>query len=172
MICREYHLDTRWTCFPLHPDTPETGQSLEELFKGRLDIAEMMNRLSQVAASLDLPFGERMYTYNSRRAQELGKWAEAQGCGEPFHQATYHAYFAEGQNIGRIEILQTIAEQIGLDPNAARNVVEQETYAAAVDADWRRSREMGITGVPTVVYQNRKLVGFAGEEAYRRLILD
>lgn len=168
---REFDLELRLTCFPLHPETPEQGQTLEELFAGRVDIPSALKRLKQVADSLGLPLIERTQTYNSRHAQELGKWAEQQGAGEAFHAAAYHAYFAEGRNIARIEVLREIAEKIGLSPQDADNVLQQKTFAAAVDADWQRAHNLGITAVPTVLYENRKLVGFAGEEDYRRLVL-
>lgn len=72
--------------FPLHPEIPEAGQSLEELFKGRdVDIPAMLARLQQVAGAEGLPFGERTMTYNSRLAQELGKWAEEMDAGDCFH---------------------------------------------------------------------------------------
>ena len=78
---REFDLTVRYRVFPLHPEIPEAGMPLSELFAGRLDVSAMMSRLRRVAEELDLPLGERTHTYNSRRAQELSKWAEAQQCG-------------------------------------------------------------------------------------------
>ena len=86
--------------------------TLEALFSGRLiDIDAMLARLRQTAAQLDLPFGDRKHTYNSRRAQELGKWAETLGKGDQFHMAAFRAYFAQGENIARIPVLEEIADE-------------------------------------------------------------
>lgn len=52
--------------------------------------------LKATAAKLGLPFGDRTATCNSRRAQELGKWAEAENRGEPFHRLAFEAYFVKG----------------------------------------------------------------------------
>jgi len=169
---REFDLELRLTCFPLHPETPDQGQTLEQLFGGRFDIPSVLARLKQVADSLDLPLADRAHTYNSRRAQELGKWAEEQGAGEAFHAAAYHAYFAEGKNLARIDVLQEIAEKVGLSAQDAVNVLKQNSFANAVDADWLRADTLGVNAIPTVIYGKRKLVGFAGEEDYRRLILE
>jgi len=38
----EFDLEFRWSVFPLHPDTPEEGQELTDLFAGRYDIKAMM----------------------------------------------------------------------------------------------------------------------------------
>ena len=72
----------RWRAFPLHPETPEEGVLLEELFANSpVDIEGMMRHLRQTAAELGLPFGDREKTYNSRLSQELGLWAESKNKG-------------------------------------------------------------------------------------------
>ena len=167
---QEFDLDIRWSVFPLHPNTPEAGMNLDELFAGQMDIEAMMSRLKRVANELELPFGDRMHTFNSRKAQELGKWAEEMGAGEAFHQAVYHAYFAGGKNIAEKAVLTAIAESIGLDPEKALQVVADGRYAAAVNADWQRADELGVTAVPTLVYKSRQLVGFQPYDACRDFI--
>ena len=167
---QEFDLAIRWTVFPLHPDTPEEGLELAELFAGRIDIPAAMLRLKTVAAELGLPLGERTRTYNSRRAQELGKWAEQQGVGDAFRKAIYHAYFVEGCNIAKPAELGRIVETIGLSAVQAEQILAQRDFAAAVDADWERCRTIGVTSVPTHTYQNRSLVGFQDYTAFRQLI--
>jgi predicted DsbA family dithiol-disulfide isomerase len=153
-------IDVHWTAFPLHPETPQDGRSLEDLFAGRpINIPEMLAHLRKTADQLGLPFGDRQMTFNSRRAQELGKWAEACGTGDAFHRAVFKAYFADGRNLARIPVLMDIAQSVDLDPDEARTVLETQRYQAAVDRDWQRSRSMGITAVPTFVMNNQHLVG-------------
>ena len=169
---QEFDLDVRWSVFPLHPDTPDEGMSLFDLFAGQMDIDAMLSRLKGVAVELGLPFGERSHTYNSRRAQELGKWAEEEGQGEPFHQAVYRAYFVEGKNIARPEVLAELAAGLGLDAEQALQVLADGSYAAAVNVDWQRAGELGVTAVPTVVCKDRQLVGFQQYESFVKLVKD
>jgi predicted DsbA family dithiol-disulfide isomerase len=115
--------------------------------------------LRQTAQRLNLPFGDRHMTFNSRRAQELGKWAEHEGLGSAFHNAVFRAYFAEGRNIHRLNVLMDIVRGIDGDPEAGRAALEEGRCRDAVDQDWQRSREMGITAVPTFVRNGRRLVG-------------
>ncbi len=166
----EFDLKYRWSVFPLHPETPDEGLELKELFAGRFDIEAMLQRCQQVAKELDLPFGNRTRTYNSRRAQELGKWAEAMGTGEAFHMAVYHAYFVEGRNIALTSELCSIAATVGLSPDEARQVIDKKLYAAHVDDDWKHAAQLGVTAVPTSIYREQALVGFQAYENYRRLI--
>jgi predicted DsbA family dithiol-disulfide isomerase len=149
-----------WIAFPLHPDTPDEGLSLAELFAGRsFDVPEMMRHLRQTAAELELPFGDRTMTYNSRLAQELAKWA-AEKCREnDFHRAVFRAYFFDGLNIGNPAVLVNLADAAGLSGEEARRVIESRTYRRAVDRDWDRAVRLGVTAVPTVMIRGKSLVG-------------
>src|SRR6516165_3514053 len=96
-----------------------------------------------------LPYGRRTHTYNSRLAQKLGKWADTQPGGEAIHDALYRAYFVDARNIGDPEILVEIAEGVGLPADEARHVLTERRFKDAVDADWAKSRQWSVTGVPT-----------------------
>lgn len=168
---REYGVELRWTVFPLHPETPEAGLELSELFAGReAEIEAMQARLRRLAAAEGLPFAERSRTSNSRRAQELGKWAEERGEGNPFRRAVYRAFFVEGRNIALADELERVAGAVGLPGNEARAVLAEGSFAAAVDADWRRAGELAVTAVPTHLCAGRRLVGFSAYEDFERLI--
>ena len=149
----------RHTLFPLHPDTPEEGQTLEELFGGRMDVDAARQRMQSLMDAEGLAFGRRTHTYNSRRAQELAKWAEQQEGGDRIHDALYRAYFVDGRNLWELETLRSVAEALGLDADAAEDAVVSGRFAPAVDQDWARSRALGVTGVPTFVVGRQGVVG-------------
>ena len=168
---QEYGVELHWTVFPLHPETPVEGMELSELFAGReADIAAMQARLVKVAAAEGLPLALRTRTYNSRLAQELGKWADSRGMGDPFRRAVYRAYFVDGSNIALIDELIRIAESVGLPGDEARAVLSERSFASSVDADWQRAREMRITAVPTHLCNGKRLAGFSSYDNFVRLI--
>ena len=117
-----------------------------------------------------LPYGQRTHTYNSRLAQELGKWADTQAQGDAFHDAMFRAYFVESRNIGDIDTLVQIAERVGLPADEARAVLTERRFKAEVDADWQRSYAFGITGVPTFVANGHGVVGAQPYETLERLL--
>jgi predicted DsbA family dithiol-disulfide isomerase len=165
---QEFDIEIRWTAFPLHPETPREGMTLEDLFAGRpINIDQVRDHLSRVAAELGLPFGKREKTYNSRLAQELGKLAENQGCGEQFHMAAFKAYFADGLNIGLESTLTELGTSVGLSADHVRDALENRPYRAAVDQDWRRSHQMGVNAVPTFMLSGLSLVG---AQPYEKLV--
>ena len=164
-------MKVEWVHFPLHPDTPAEGRSLADLFARRnLDLKAMHAQMKARMDAEGLPYGERAMTYNSRLAQELGKWADTQPGGEAVHDALFRAYFAEGRDISQPAVLLDIAQKVGLSVEGAREVLEKRTFKDAVDADWKLSREYGITGVPTFVAGEHGMVGAQPYEALVELV--
>jgi len=164
----EFEIDIKWTAFPLHPETPKEGMTLQELFAGRsINIEQVLDKLARVAAELGLPLGKREKTYNSRMAQELGKLAEKQGFGEPFHMAAFKAYFADGLNIGLDATLVDLGISIGLSETDIRDALEKRTFKNAVDEDWNSSYQKGVTAVPTFIMNGMSLVG---AQPYEKLV--
>ena len=170
---KEHGVKVKFVHFPLHPDTPQQGKSLAELFAGRgYDIDSMQAQMRARMQAEGLPYGNRSMTFNSRLAQELGKWSESQPGGDAIHDALFRAYFVDGKNIGEQTVLLEIAKSVGLDEAKAREVLEKRTHKAAVDADWEKSHRYGVTGVPTFVVGDRGVVGAQSYEALAQLVKD
>ncbi len=162
-----YGVEVRWVHFPLHPDTPLDGQSLEQLFAGRgIDIDESYRQMKGRMDAEGLPYGKRTHTYNSRLAQELGAWADTQHGGIAIHDALYRTYFVDAKDIGNADVLLEVAASVGLDVDAARAVLETRSFKDVIDADWAKSRQYGVTGVPTFVAGG---YGVVGAQPYEKL---
>ena len=167
-----YDLRIRRVHFPLHPETPQEGRRLEDLFgTGPEGVAEKNARMRGVMAADGLPFNDRSHTYNSRLAQEVGKWAETQPGGGAIHDGFFKAYFVDRRNIGDVDVILDVVREAGLDVEAARKVIEERTFKDAVDADWQKSHRYGVTGVPTFVAADAdgQLRGVTGAQPYEVL---
>jgi predicted DsbA family dithiol-disulfide isomerase len=166
-----YEIDTVLVHFPLHPDTPAEGREMAGFYAQRgLDPEAMYQRMKTLMDAEGLPYGKRTHSYNSRLAQELGKWADTQPGGEAIHDALYRAYFVDSRNIGDPDILVEIAEAVGLDGAEARKVIDERRFKDAVDADWAKSHAYGVTGVPTFVAERYGVVGAQPYEALAQLV--
>jgi predicted DsbA family dithiol-disulfide isomerase len=130
----------------------------------------MKDRLKKAADDAGLPFGDRVRTFNSRLAQELGKWAESNDKGDSFHRAAFKAFFADGINIAKIPALLDIAASAGLPREESEAVLVKRVFKANVDEDWSLSQKNGITAVPTFVMNNEKLVGAQPYEKLEKLM--
>lgn len=168
-IVENYSVSINWIHFPLHPGTPFEGKSLAEFFAGR-DINPMRERMKALMAEAGLPYGDRTHTFNSRLAQELGKWADTQDGGNAIHDKLYRAYFVDGINISNIDELVKIAESVSLDGDIARKVLKTRAFQNSVDEDWQRSRATGVTGVPTFYCDDLAVVGCQPYETLEKFV--
>jgi len=170
-----FEIETVLVHFPLHPETPVEGRTMEEVYAGRnVDPEAMYQRMKGLMDSEGLPYARRTHTYNSRLAQELGKWADTKPDGPlgpgAIHDKLYQAYFVEGRNIGDVDLLVEIAGSVGLPAEEARAVLEERRFQDAIDADWAKSHQYGVTGVPTFVAARYGVVGAQPYEVLEQLV--
>jgi predicted DsbA family dithiol-disulfide isomerase len=118
-----------------------------------------------------LPYNvERNMSYNSRLAQELSKWGESKGKGDEIHAALFRAYFVDVKNIGKVEPLVEVAQQVGLPANEAADALVSRSFKDAVDNDWRRCAAVGVNAVPTFLAGRYLMVGAQPYEELERLV--
>jgi predicted DsbA family dithiol-disulfide isomerase len=157
--------------FPLHPETPPEGRDMTTFYAERgIDPEAAYQRMKGLMDKEGLPYSRRGHTYNSRLAQELGKWADTQAGGAAIHDAFYRAYFVGAQNIGDTDVMLDVVKSVGLDPEAARDVLKERRFKDAVDTDWAKSRQLGVTGVPTFVAGGYGVVGAQPYEVLVQLV--
>jgi predicted DsbA family dithiol-disulfide isomerase len=168
-LTEAYEIEPVLVHFPLHPDTPAEGREMAGFYAQRgLDPEAMYQRMKGLMDAEGLPYGKRTHSYNSRLAQELGKWADTQLGGGAIHDKLYRAYFVDSRNIGDPDILVEIAESVGLD--GGRKVLNERRFKDAVDADWQKSAAYGVTGVPTFVAARYGVVGAQPYESLVQLV--
>lgn len=135
---------------------------------------EIIARNQRMKANMEregLPFNaERNMSYNSRLAQELSKWAEEKSKGDEAHDALFRAYFVDVKNIGKVEPLVEIAQDLGLPADEATDVLLSRKYKDAVDEDWRRCAAYGVNAVPTFLAGKYLMVGAQPYEELERLV--
>lgn len=156
--------------FPLHPDTPMEGRTLEELFAGRdYDAEAAYQRMKGLMDAEGLPYEKRTHTYNSRLAQEIGKWADTEhgGNSDAVHDGFYRAYFVDRRNVAEEDVILDVVKAADLPVEDAKKVLETRSYKDAVDADWAKSHQYGVTGVPTYVCNG---YGVVGAQPYESLV--
>ena len=79
------------------------------------------------------------------------------------NQKIFEAYFVDGQNLADQDLLAKLAGEVGLSTQKATEVLGNRLYKEAVDIDWMRSRQIGISGVPTFVIG---LDGISGAQSF------
>jgi predicted DsbA family dithiol-disulfide isomerase len=160
----EHGVDVKFTHFPLHPETPAEG-------KKREPNPARDERMQTLMEQEGLPYTSgREMTYNSRLAQELAKWAESKGKGYEIHDPLFRAFFVDMKNIGDAAVLAEIAGAVGLPQDEALDTLQRRSFKDAVDADWRRCADLGVTAVPTFVAGRYGVVGAQPYDILEKLV--
>jgi predicted DsbA family dithiol-disulfide isomerase len=168
---RRGDLDFRvsWHPFQLNPDLPTEGvdrkRYLEDKFGGPERAAEIHARVSEAGASVGIPFAfERILRQpNTLDAHRLIGWAQRQRAADGLVEALFRAYFIDGRYLGERATLAAIAAEAGFDAAAALAMLDGTEGLDEVRSMDARVRELGVTGVPFFIFDNRFAVSGAQE---------
>lgn len=155
-------IEVEFKSYLLDPTTPEdaTGPVIDSLKqKYNMSLEEAKGMTANVASrakevGLDYNFDD-MKTANTVKAHRLAKWAETKGKEKEFTERVLKAYFLEGQAIGQSNVLQTLAEEVGLASEGAKEVLESNQYMENVQQDIAIAQQLGVRGVPFFVIDNK-----------------
>ncbi|HEX2208217.1 MAG TPA: DsbA family protein [Longimicrobium sp.] len=127
-----------WELYPSPAPLPST------------DDGAWLQALRPLAEELGLPL--RVPTpVRTRKAHEAAAFAASKGAGPEMREALFAAHFAEGRDIGRIDVLVDIGAALGLDASELKVVLDVDGFAARVAAEQDAGRRAGVRGVPAVV---------------------
>ena len=155
-------IDVKWHAFQLDPSLPDhyEGSELDYLVKAKGmpadQVAGMLEHVTGQAAAEGLKYDfDALRPANSFTALRLLALAKDRNLGDAMKEALLSAHFEKGLDTGDKETLQRIAEQVGLNAEETAEVLAGDKYAAEVRADGTRAREMGVSGVPFFVLDNK-----------------
>ncbi|HVG05697.1 MAG TPA: DsbA family oxidoreductase, partial [Burkholderiaceae bacterium] len=160
----------RWLAFQLNPDIPAGGVDrrgyLEKKFGGPERAKQIYARVKAAGDDVGIAFDfDRIVRQpNTIDAHRLIAWAQDvdPSSADAFVERLFRAYFVDGIDIGSVDALAGVAGDAGFDASAARAWLDGDAGRAAIGAEERRSRELGVTGVPFFVFNQR--LGVSGAQ--------
>lgn len=166
LIREEADIEVVWRAFELRPETAPTldpqGEYLQRAWRD--SVYPMSERLG---VKMKLP----PLQPRSRRAHEAAHWARTLGRFDEYNAATFRAFFERGEDIGDVEVLVKLADEMKLDGGHLRAVLEGHEYENSVLEDEREAVMLGVSGVPAFVADRRAaLSGVQPVENLRRMI--
>jgi predicted DsbA family dithiol-disulfide isomerase len=154
-----------WRGFEIHPETPLEGVPLSRFMPGV--IANLEGRIRALAEEIELDMKMPEKLSNSRLALLGGEFAREAGKLDEYHEAVFSAYFQKAADIGDIDVLLDIAAEIGLDAESFRNSLETDEFFPALRDSVRRAHSLGLSGVPSYVFEEGNIV--VGAQPYELL---
>jgi len=164
----EVKADIHFQPFELNPHMPEGGEDLvEHLGKKYGSTAEQQSQMYQNIKARGAEVGFAFHPtgrgriFNTFDAHRLLHWAELEGAPGDQHQlkkAFLEAYQGRGEVIESHEVLLAIIKTQGMDTDAAKAVLDSDTYAEEVRAKENFYTSAGIHSVPAVIINDKHLI--------------
>lgn len=154
-------VEIRWVPFLLDPTIPPEGRTRAPTTTA--DTPPSHLELRGEASGILFRRG-RTFTPNSMLALELNEYSYAFDIDHnALHRALFKAHFDEHVNIGDIDVLVRIGAEHGLDASDLRDALETRRLQPEVEAGIEWSRAIGVTGIPTFIFNERYAIVGAQE---------
>jgi predicted DsbA family dithiol-disulfide isomerase len=174
----EIAFDVRYRPYRLDPAVPRGGvdraRYLAARFGGDGKLIEAHRAIAAEGSKegIDFDWPAIRRTPNTVDSHRLIRWAEAQGVQDDVVERLFIAYFENGEDIGDIRVLSDIADLCGMDGTEIADLLESDTDIALVEREDQLAREMGVTGVPAMIFANKIAVSGAREPEVLAAVID
>jgi predicted DsbA family dithiol-disulfide isomerase len=174
----EYDIRVRWRPFELSPEVPMEGVPRAQFLASRGmtadKSAEIDAELVRLGAASGIPFRFDLIQRipNSRFSHLLLAYAARSGRQSEAKERIMRGYFEEGVNIGDVDELVRLGAEVGLPASECRNALIIRSGQDGVVAAQRHAALLGITGVPSFIFDGQYTISGAQEVAIFAQVLD
>jgi predicted DsbA family dithiol-disulfide isomerase len=153
--------------FQLDPSTPKDGRPLLDWlgpkFGGEARVKQMTDHTATIAAGegIEMHYDHAIIA-NTFDAHRL-IWFAGDEHGPAVAEALHKAHFTDGLDIGSPAVLTSIAASAGLNPDVVRAFLDSSAGVDEVRAEIRSAQQLGISSVPTFVFDGKYAVSGAQE---------
>lgn len=175
----------RWRPFQLDPNAPHECEPLLSWlgpkFGGESRARQVMSHVTSLAEAegLRLDFDRALIanTFDAHRllwfadqpsSVVFGAFADTQ---QRLAESLHRAHLTDGLDIGSVDVLVDLADEVGLDADRVRRLLDSNEGTAEVRGLIAFAHDLGITSVPTFVFAGKYAVSGAQETATLRNLL-
>jgi predicted DsbA family dithiol-disulfide isomerase len=166
-----------WHPFELDPTIPAEGIDRETYFTNKFGSMDrfdsMTQRLKQVGknAGIDFKFDQMTAAIRTLPLHQLIHVANKEGFGAYLKEAFLAAYFEKGLDLRKIENITQVLEPFGWEQAKIKSIMEDQQIAYWVTQEIRHYQNLGVTGVPFFIFNNKYGVsGAQPPEAFIEMI--
>lgn len=129
-------------------------------------VKEMTNHVEQMGrnAGVNINFSTNIPA-NTFKAHELIHFAASEGKGTAMKEKLFKAHFEDGLNIEDDSVLLSLAQEVGLSEDAAKEALNSDKYAYEVKLDIAEAQQIGIRGVPFFLLNRKYAISGAQPES-------
>jgi predicted DsbA family dithiol-disulfide isomerase len=170
--------NVQYRSFLLNPDLPPEGVDRREYLERKFGGPHQYDRIAEAlvitgrSEGIEFDLNSIRRTPNSANSHRLVRMAQTRGCPDEAVDLLFRSYFERSLDIGDLEILLELAEELGFEPNEAREHLSGETDLNAVYTENARMHRLGITGVPCYIFNEGRAIAGAQEPEILTRMLD
>lgn len=147
-IFEEYHAKLIWK-----PFSGWSGRSAPE--RAKIKIPMVRQDVNRQARAMGIPFTPPPIDTDPTLAGAISLIAEQEGLLEPFVLEVMRKEWAEGRNIGDIDVLIEVGEEIGLGRGVIKRGAQNQALFNQMNVNWEEAQLKGVFGVPTFVVNDQ-----------------
>ena len=168
---RAYAAEVTWLPFDLHPEYPPEGLARETL-DAKYGGPPWREGLIAMFKEEGLPASREITRVpNSMKALRITELARTHGRHDEVHERLFDAYWARALDIGEDDVLLDEALAAGLPEDEIRHVLRTNRYADDIQRHTTDLMNVGASGVPAFVVDERVLIpGAAAHEAFEEVL--
>jgi predicted DsbA family dithiol-disulfide isomerase len=151
-LVAEGRVEASWLPFELHPEAPLEGRPMPERIRGAWD------RVEAAAAEVGLTMKRADRVINSRLALSTAEFAREHGKYDEVRVALTKAHWDGTARLDRVEDLQRVALDAGLDPDALKRALDAGRFEALLDQHRADAESVGINAIPAHIVGRRYLL--------------
>lgn len=106
----------------------------------------------------------------TRKAHELRLFAVIHGQADDMHRALFDAFFLEGKDLGRVDVLVRLALDLGLDYGEVKAVLDIDKFTAGVEEERAEARGLQVGSTPVLLRGRDRLEGWPGQAALQTFL--
>ena len=157
-----------WRSFQLDPEMKYVpGQSVHEYLGKRKGTSaaegkKMNDMMAGIAREVGLEYNfDKAVINNTLNAHRLLHLAKEKCLQNETKERLFAAYYTEGKNIGDIDTLVQLGEEVGLNGAEIKQTLESEAFVKEVQFDQHEAQQIGARGVPFFVINDKYAVSGA-----------
>lgn len=170
--------DVHYRPYRLDPTVAKGGVEREAYltakFGKRDGISEAQRTIATEGAKegIEFDFAAIRKMPNTIDSHRLIRWAALTGVQDEVVERLFAAYFENGEDIGDIRVLADIADVSGMDGSQVADMLESGQDVGLVEREDQLAHEMGVTGVPAIIFANKVAVSGAREPEVLAMVMD
>lgn len=174
----ELSFDVRYRPYRLDPTVPKGGMEREAYMAQKFGKAGGMAEAQKVIAAegakegIEFDFAAIRLRPDTLDSHRLIRWAALSGVQDDVVERLFAAYFENGEDIGDLRVLADIADVSGMDGAEVADMLESDQDRAMVEREDRLAHEIGVTGVPAMIFANKVAVSGAREPDVLAMVID